>query len=88
MKIKNKFKLRQVAGEDIVIPLADKSEQSNGIFRLNEEAAGLFRIFLNGINEQDGISFLVDNYGISHEEAGSDVRDFIDLLKKYDMIEE
>ncbi len=88
VKIKKGYKLRKVAGEYIVIPLTDTAKTVNGIFRLNNEASGLFKLFLTEKSVDDGVKHLVDNYGISEEQALSDVKDFIDVLENYDMIEE
>lgn len=88
MKIKDGYKLRQVAGEDIVVPLADKTKQANGIFRLNKQAAELFSIFTDDSSVDDGVSFLKKTYGITDEEARADVSDFVDMLRKFDMIDE
>ncbi|MBQ9374732.1 MAG: PqqD family protein [Ruminococcus sp.] len=88
MKIKDGYKLRQVAGEDIVVPLADKTKKANGIFRLNKQASELFNVFSSDSTAQDAIDFLTENYGISTEQAESDVNDFIDMLRKFDMLDE
>lgn len=88
MKIKDGYKFRQIAGEDIVVPLADKTKKANGIFRLNKQASELFNMFLEDSSSDDAIRFLTDTYGISAEQAESDVKDFIDMLRKFDMLDE
>ena len=88
MKIKNGYNLRTVAGEKIVIPLADESRKNQGIFKLNEEGASLFLLFQQGAELSDGAELLIETYGASMEQAESDVKDFVDVLKQFNMIDE
>ncbi|MDO5125063.1 MAG: PqqD family protein [Ruminococcus sp.] len=89
MKIKDGYKLKHIAGEDIIIPLADKTKLVNGIFRLNEQGVELFNIFSeSGATKDDAAKYLIDTYGISYEQATEDVEEFVQMLKKFNMIED
>lgn len=88
MKIKNNYKIRAVAGENIVIPLGKESKRNEGIFRVNGSGAELFKLYQNDADIQAGMDLLVNNYGLDAEQAKQDVTDFIEMLKSYDMIEQ
>lgn len=88
MKIKKGYNLRTVAGENIVIPLADESRKNHGIFKLNEEGSSLFKLFQQGAEVSDGAKLLAEKYEIPFEQAEQDTIDFVDILRKFNMVEE
>lgn len=88
MKIKKGYNLRTVAGEKIVIPLADESRKNQGIFKLNDEGASLFNLFKNGGEISDGAKLLSESYGITLKQAEQDVSEFVELLNQFNMLEE
>lgn len=88
MKIKKGYNLRIVAGEKIVIPLADESRKNQGIFKLNDEGGDLFKLFQNGAEVADGTNLLCSKYGVPEEIAEADVKDFIEVLKRFEMLED
>lgn len=87
MKIKKGYNFRTIAGEKIVIPLGAESRKNHGIFKLNDAGAKLFELFQKGAELEDAVKLLTENYGVSEDEAKSDVNDFIDLINQFDMFE-
>ncbi|MGN1134383.1 MAG: PqqD family protein, partial [Oscillospiraceae bacterium] len=88
MKIKTDYSLRKVAGEYIVVPLAEESKRVHGIFNINEVGAKLFELYQNGAESADGVKLLMDTYGIDEATATADNNDFVELLKKYELLED
>ena len=88
MKIKKGYSFKVVAGENIVVPLADESLKTQGIFKLNPQAAKLFELFLNGAEISDAVKLLTETYGISEYQAQADASEFVELLKSYNMIDD
>lgn len=87
MKIKNEYKVKTVAGEKIVVPLGKESQVNRGVFKLNEEAACLFNIFIKKIDNGAGVNALVENFGADESSAKKDVEDFIQMLIDFKMVE-
>lgn len=88
MKIKKGYNLRSVAGEKIVIPLADESRKNQGIFKLNDEGGELFKLFQNGAEIADGVKLLCSKYCVNEKDAETDVEDFVEVLRKFEMLED
>lgn len=87
MKIKDGFILRKIAGEDIVVPIGNNIADFNGVIRLNESAAFLWRELQEELSKEDLISKLRNEYEIDEELASTDVQDFLDILVENNAIE-
>lgn len=87
MKIKEGFILRQIAGEDIVVPIGNNIADFNGVIRLNESAAFLWRELQSEISKNDLVNKLKSEYEIGEELAAKDVEDFIKILEENNALE-
>lgn len=87
MKIKEGFILRQIAGEDIVVPIGNNIADFNGVIRLNESAAFLWRELQSEISKNDLVNKLKSEYEIGEELATKDVEDFIKILEENNALE-
>lgn len=87
MKIKEGFILRQIAGEDIVVPIGNNIADFNGVIRLNESAAFLWRELQSEISKNDLVNKLKSEYEIGEELAAKDVEDFIKTLEENNALE-
>ena len=81
MKIKGKYILREVAGENIAVPVSGTVLTSNIIIVLNETGKFLWTLFEEGGTEDEFAEALYNEYETSKEKALSDVRKFIEYLK-------
>ena len=86
MKIKEGFILRQIAGEDIVVPIGNNIADFNGVIRLNESAAFLWRELQSEISKEELINSLIKEYEIDENLATNDVEGFLDILKEHKAI--
>lgn len=77
MKIKEDFILRNVAGNNVVVPIGQNSVDFNGMISLNDTGAFLFEQMLNEISREDLIKAVVEEYEIDEELAVKDVDNFI-----------
>ena len=83
MKIKDRFILQQIADEFIVVPIAEEAERINGIIKLNDEGAFLWRFLeKKDYTEEELVNLLVTNYHINIEVATEYVEDYLKTLKK------
>ena len=87
MKIKDGFILRKIAGEDIVVPIGNNIADFNGVIRLNESAAFLWKVLQEEISKVDLVNSLIEEYGIDKSLATNDVEGFLNILEEHKAIE-
>ena len=87
MKIKENLALRQVAGTWVVLPLASKVLDFDGMLTLNETGCMLWKLLEGGSALEDMAIALTNEYDVSHEQALADVREFLEILQKAGCIE-
>lgn len=81
MKIREGFMLRKVAGKHVVVAIGPASKILNGMIKLNDTGAFCWDYLLKGISEEELGGVLSTEYGISEEQAKSDVSAFLDTLR-------
>lgn len=81
MKIKSNYKLREIAGETIVVNQGTANVNMTRILSLNASAKLLYEQ-LSGreFTTEDAARVLSDTYGIGEEEALLDARKWMDAL--------
>ncbi len=81
MKIKSNYKLREIAGETIVVNQGTANVNMTRILSLNASAKLLYEQ-LSGreFTAEDAARLLSDTYGIGEEEALLDARKWMDAL--------
>ena len=87
MKIKDGFILRKIAGEDIVVPIGNNIADFNGVIRLNESAAFLWKVLQEEISKEDLVNSLIEEYEIDKSLATNDVEGFLNILEEHKAIE-
>ena len=86
MKIKKDLIKRQVAGDTILVPVGQSIYQSNGLFVLNEVGAFLWDLLPEAESEEDLCKNVLEAYEVEENIAAADVRDFLEMLRKLDII--
>ena len=81
MKISDKFVLRQVAGEWIVLPVAEKTVNFNGMLTLNETGVMLWKLLQQSSTREALAQALTDEYDVTFEEALADVDEYLSKLE-------
>lgn len=87
MKIKEGYLLRQVAGSNIIVAVGDEAVNFDGIKTLNETGAFLWKQIEQGIDEENIVKALMDEYEVDEETAKNDVGEFVKLLINNGLIE-
>ena len=87
MKLSEKFVLRQVAGNWVVLPLSDATVNFNGMLKLNESGVLLWRLLEQGKDREALAEMLTTVYDVSLEDALSDVDEFVNKLSRVGCIE-
>lgn len=88
MKIKPGFKLRSVAGQNIVVPIGDAAIDFNGMISLNESGAFLFKALTEEITEDALASALLEEYDVSLDCAKEDVGAFLQKMREAKLLDE
>lgn len=82
MKIKPGFILRQLAGENVVVPVGTAGESFNGMIRLNEAGVLLWRELSEGAGKEALAEKLLETYdGVTREQALTDVGEFLESIR-------
>ncbi len=88
MKINSNFKLREVAGETIVVNQGVTGINMTRIISLNSSARLLYEhLYGKEFTMEDAAKFLSDTYGISDEQSLHDAELWVNSLKKCAVIE-
>lgn len=89
MRIKSQYKVREIAGESVVIMQGELGSNLTKIISLNESALYLWRaIEGKEFNEVTITNLLAEHYGINSEVAQRDATHWIDRLEECNLIEE
>ncbi|MCD7807967.1 MAG: PqqD family protein [Erysipelotrichaceae bacterium] len=88
MKIRSDFKLRDIAGETVVIPTGEASMDFQGIMSLNESGKFLWDMLENDCNEEMLVKALLDTYEVDDETAKHDVSIFLEQLKAQNILQD
>ena len=87
MKIKDGFILRNVAGNNVVVPIGQATIDFNGMISLNDTGAFIFEQMLNEITRDELVQAVVNEYGIDEKLAQKDVDAFIEKIEGEDLFE-
>ena len=87
MKIKEGYILRRVAGSSIIVAVGDEAVNFDGIKTLNETGAFLWKQIEQGMDEENIVKALMDEYEVDEETAKNDVGEFVKLLINNGLIE-
>lgn len=87
MKVNDKFVLRQVAGAWIVLPVAEKTVDFNGMLTLNETGLMLWKLLEKGSTREALAQALTDEYDVTFAEAIADVDEYLAKLERAGCLE-
>jgi reverse gyrase len=87
MKIKDDFVLRKVADSYVVVPVNSLTLDFNGVINLNGTGAFLFEQLQKGIEKEELVEKMLDEYDVTREKASADIDLFINKLKDADVFE-
>lgn len=88
MRIKKSYILRQVANLWIVLPLAEETVNLNGMIKLNDCGAMLWKELEQGSDREGLTQALTREYRVSREQAWQDAGEFLDQLAQAGCLEE
>lgn len=77
---------RRVAGETILVPIVPQMDQDPALYTLDEVAAYLWDLLDGRHTGRDLAAALTDRYQVSIEQAGADIRTFLEQLSSINAI--
>lgn len=87
MKIDNRKKVRDVAGEHIVIMQADGTADMTKVVALNDTALALYhKLKDKDFTVEDVTAVLEEEYDVDHETAAKDAAAWVESMKKEGMV--
>ena len=87
MRINRNFVLRQLADTWVVLPLADKTINFNGMITLNESGVVLWKALESGCDEDGMVAALMAEYIVTEQQAREDVNAFVEKLRSVGCLE-
>ena len=88
MKINSNYKIREIAGETIVVNQGTANVNMTRIISLNTSARLLYETLAEReFTTEDAAKVLVDTYGIGQEQALNDAKTWVESLQKCGIIE-
>lgn len=87
MKIIKEFISREIAGEYVLIPTGETTQEFNGMITVSETAQFLWENLEKVDSLQELTLMLLEEFEIDEETAAKDTAQFIDELLKYGFIE-
>lgn len=82
----NRYVLREIAGESILVSVGDGVADFCGIVKLNASAKVIWNELRNGASEEELVKVLTETFSISEEKAREDVEKSLELLIQREMI--
>lgn len=86
MIIKKELIKREIAGDTILVPVGQTVLDSNGLFVLNELGAFIWELLPAAKDEAEICEAILREYEVTAEEASRDVAEFLENLKKLEIL--
>ena len=86
MRLKDGFVIRQIADAWVVVPIGSRVIDFNGLISLNETGAFIWNQLEKNATREGIISSLCEEYEVDNKTAEKDLGEFLDILKKKDLI--
>ena len=86
MIIKKDFIKRDVAGDTVLVPVGKTVLDANGLFVMNELGSFIWDLLPGAENEEDICKAVLAEYEVSPEEAAQDIAEFLNTLRKMEII--
>ena len=89
MKIKDGFYMTEIGSDYVIIAGTPEAKKLfDGMLRLNETGAFLWKKLIDGATEGELADALAAEYGVSREVSEKDTADFLGVIRSVGFIEE
>lgn len=87
MRAKKNIELRQIAGENLLIPVGENAGMVNGLMVLSESGALLWEKLQQETDRQALVEGLLEEYQVEPAQAQADVEQFLSQLEQANLLE-
>ena len=88
MKIKEHFVFQEIAGDYLVVPIANEASHLNGIIKLNETGALVWKeMMLKECTKEELVKLIKEAFHVKTEIAEKDIENFLDTLERFGCLE-
>jgi hypothetical protein len=88
MKIKDDLMLRHIADSWVVVPMGERLLEFNGMLKVNDTGAFIWRLLEQGKTREQIVSAMFDEYEIDLETASREADTFIKVLSEAHVLKE
>lgn len=89
LKLREGFVLRSIIDEYIVMPVGGQINSFSNILVLNESSSLLWNALKEGVADEEALAqVLTAEYDVSFETAHADAAEFLDELKRLQLLQE
>lgn len=86
MKIVKDFVSREIAGEYVLVPTGETSQEFNGMLTMTETANFIWEHLEETENFEALVDLITDNFEVERQTAARDAADFVNELLKHGMV--
>ncbi len=87
MKIKEGFMLKNIAGANVVVPVGSNTVSFRAVITLNDSGAFLWKQLESETTPDEVLKAMLAEYAVDEATAKADIGEFIELLKKADLLQ-
>ncbi len=88
MKRNAQFILSDVAGSHLLVPIGKLTADFNGVVSLNGMAVVMWNLLESDTTPEALLAAVLTEYDVPAEQAGADIADFLNQLRKLGCLEE
>ena len=89
MKIKGTFVTRDIAGDIVIVPVGETALKYNGMITATTTGAAIWKALEDGCGDREKlVRVLLERFDVDPETAAHDVDDFLDQLRRAELLEE
>lgn len=88
MKLKGEYMLREIAGESVAIPVGSTALDFNGLICINAVGDVIWRGLQADKTRDEILQDILDKFEVSRDEATVDLDEFLNRLKKCNLLED
>ena len=86
MIVKKNLLKRTIGADTVLIPVGKTILESNGLFMVNDLGAFIWDLLPKVSTEEEICECVLAEYDVSKEEAEADIHEFLNQLRKLDII--
>lgn len=86
MKLKHDFLVRKIGGENVLVPVGKTVSYFNGLIMINDMGLYIWENIEQVEDENEMLKKILSEYEIDEKTAKSDMEEFLDTLRKADII--